>query len=118
METMIYVPVKTCTLENYSEEWEECQRLNQEEIERIEKIAIQNGGLLYRFLYEGVADGKAVYQIIRVNQKTAKVRWCLIDGLFASYVVPQWGKEAEIPLEYAERQIAFQDMWRGINKSV
>jgi hypothetical protein len=109
---MIYKPAKTCTLETFSKDWQECQKVNTELIEKIESQAIANGGILHRFLYESVADGKAIYQIIKENKKTVRVRLCCIDGLFADYVVPQWGEEASISKEYAERAIHFQDIWR------
>lgn len=109
---MIYVPVKTCTIEEYTKKWEECTRDNRAKIDEIEKKAIANGGLLHRFMYEPVADGKAVYQIIKVNKKTVRVRLCCIDGCFNDYVVPQWGDEATIPIDYAQSVIDFQNLWR------
>ena len=109
---MIYEPVKICTEENFSKTWLEVHKANEKHIQEIENKAILNGGLLHRFLYESVADGKAIYQIIRENKTTVRVRLCSIDGLFDDYVVPQWGVEATIPKSYAEKSIKFQDMWR------
>lgn len=110
---MIYVPAKTCTIDDFCKKWAECTKANMARLEEIEQKAIANGGILYRFLYESVADGKAIYQIVKLNKKTARVRLCCIDGCFADYVVPQWGDEATIPIEYAYKGIAWQDMWRN-----
>lgn len=110
--SMIYEPVMTCTEEDYSKMWEACQKANTEHLEEIEKKAIAAGGILYRFLYESVADGKAVYQVIKVNKTTARVRLCVVDGCFADYVVPQWGNEATVSLDYVKKGIEWQDAWR------
>ncbi len=110
--SMIYVPAKICSIEEFAEKWEECYKANKARMDEIEKAAIANGGLLYRFLFEPIADGKAVYQIIKVNKKTVRIRLCCIDGCFADYVVPQWGEEAIIPITYAESVINFQNMWK------
>lgn len=117
MKNMIYSPQKVCTEENYIEMYADVCKTNETHIENIEKQAIANGGLLHRFLYESVADGKAVYQIVKVNKTTVRVKLCSIDGLYDDYVVPQWGKEATIPMSYAENSIRYQDAWReAVNK--
>jgi hypothetical protein len=113
IDPMIYTPAMTCSEEEFSKKWKECQEANMKRLEEIENKAIAQGGLLYRFLYEGVADGKAIYQIIRVNKTTVRVRVCSVDGCFYDYVVPQWGDEATIPKEYAESGIRFQDLFRS-----
>lgn len=110
---MLYAPVKTCAIDDFSEKWEECQKANTERLKEIEDKAIASGDIMYRFLYESVADGKAIYQIIKVNKKTVRVRLCCIDGCFSDYVVPQWGDEATIDIEYAKSGIKWQDMWRN-----
>ena len=110
--TMIYEPVKVCTEENYSRTWDEVQKANIAHLEKIEAKAIEQGGLLYRFLYEPVADGKAIYQIIKVNKRTVRVRLCSIDGLYYDYMVPQWGEEATVPIDYAQSGINWQNAWR------
>ena len=110
--SMIYEPVMTCSEEEFCKKWKDCQEANMKRLNEIEDKAIAQGGLLYRFLYEGVADGKAIYQIIKVNKKTVRVRLCCIDGCFYDYVVPQWGDEATVPKDYVESQIQFQDLFR------
>ena len=114
MNEMLYQPVKTCV--NYTDyrEVEDAQKQNLARIEEIEKAAIARGGLLHRFIYESVADGKSIYQIIKVNKKTVQVHLCPVDGLYSDYVVPYWGMRATIPIEYAEKSIRAQDTWRRI----
>ena len=111
-DTMIYEPVKVCTEENFCKTWEEVRKANEEHLQKIEEKAIADGGLLHRFLYESVADGKAIYQIIKVNKTTVRVRLCSMDGLYDDYIVPQWGEEATISKEYAISGIRWQDTWR------
>ena len=111
---MLYEPVVCCTEQNYCQMWQSVQQTNIEKIEEIEEKAIAAGGLLYRFLYESVADGKAIYQIVKVNKQTVRVRLCSIDGLYYDYVVPQWGREATIPIKYAQSAIAYQDTLKKI----
>ena len=111
---MIYKPAIVCTEENYATMWEKAVEENGKKIKEIENKAIAQSSLLYRFLYEGVADGVATYQIVKVNKNTVHIRLCIIDGLFADYVVPQWGTEATISKEYAEKGIRAQDMWNKI----
>jgi hypothetical protein len=111
---MLYVPPITCSEKEYCNKWEGAIKANQKHLEDIENKAIASGKLLYRFIYEPVADGQAIYQIIRVNKNTVKIRLCQIDPLYADYVVNYWGKEATIKKEYAEQQIRSQDALRQI----
>ena len=113
-KTSVYKPIMVCSEEHYLRCCDEARKLNEAEIERIEELAIAEGKILHRFLYEAVADGKAVYQVIKVNKRTARVRWCQIDACYADYVVPQWGMEATVPLEYVEQSIRGQDALRKI----
>lgn len=112
-DAMIYKPVKVCTEENICETWLDVCRTNEKRIREIEKKAIANGGLLHRFLYESVADGRGVYQIVKETDKYVQVRFCSLDG-FQDYVVPQWGMEAIISKAYAQDSINRQDAWNKI----
>ena len=111
-DPMIYQPIKAYDGPYNYEKWQECREANFNHLKEIENKAIASGGLIYRFLYEAVADGKAIYQIIKVNKRTVRVRLCDIDG-YADYVVPQWGEEATVNIEYAESGIKWQDAWRA-----
>jgi hypothetical protein len=108
----IYKPVMVCSEEHYMKYFEDAHKRNWDELKRVEANVIAEGGILHRFLYEAVADGQAVYQVIKLNKKTAKVRWCQIDPCYADYVVPQWGMEATVSLEYIENAIRWQDAMR------
>ena len=109
---MLYVP-RTCTEDQYLSRWQVITQANEKRLNQIERKAIKNGGLLYRFIYEGVADGQAIYQIIRVNKNTVRIRLCSLDPCYAEYVVPYWGKETTISKKYAWKQINNQN---SINK--
>ena len=114
MNNLIYEPIAVCTDETYNETFQEVYQKNLAHLDAIEEKVIATGSLLYRFLYESVADGKAIYQIIKLNKKTARVRLCRVDGLYDDYVVPQWGMEATVPLDYVKNSIRMQDAWRTI----
>ena len=111
-DPMIYKPVRLYDEGHDWKELEACRKINFERLKEIEEKAIKDGGLLYRFLYESVADGKAIYQIVKVNKRTVKVRLCSIDGYYNDYVVPQWGEEATVSIAYATSGVNWQDMWR------
>ena len=111
---MLYTPAVTCTEEEYCKKWEGAMKANEKRIDDIEKKAIESGEMLYRFITEPVADGKAVYQIVKVNKTTVKIKLCQIDPLYCDYVVPYWGTEATIKKDYAEQSIRAQDALRAI----
>ena len=112
IDSMIYKPVKIYTEDDSWEKLEECRNANFAHLKEIEEKAIASGGLLYRFLYESVADGKAIYQIAEVYKRTVRVRLCSMDGCYNDYVVPQWGEEATVPITYATSGVEWQNMWR------
>lgn len=80
---------------------------NSQLITEIDSKVKEKGELLHRFIYEPYADGNAVYQIIRVNKKTARIKVCKEIG--DDWVVPYWGEESTIPLHYAEMSVARRD---------
>ena len=92
------------------DEWIKLEEENRMQIKRIEERAIQAESLLYRFLYEPVADGKGIYQIIRLNKKTCRLRYCSTDG-YQSYVVRQWGEEATVSMDYVLQSIRAQNLY-------
>ena len=114
---MLYSPAVTCSEDEYCAKWEGAIKANEKRIDLIEKDAIKLGGLLYRFIVEPVADGKAVYQIVKVNKNTVKIKLCQIDPVYNDYIVPYWGLEATIDKSYAEQSIKQQDALRELFKS-
>ena len=111
MESLLYKP-KTCSPSDYRQKGMECFLANGAEITRIENAVRENDpdGLLYRFIVEPVADGKAVYQIIKVNKRSVRIRLCQLDGCYGpDYFVPQWGDEAVISIDYAQAAVRRRD---------
>lgn len=84
-----------------SEEWERVYQKNVKEMERIDRAAKASGFLAGRFIHYPVADGSACYQIIRVNAKTCRIRWCPLGD--DNYMVLAWGHETTIPLATAQQ---------------
>ena len=115
---MLYSPVKVCSEDKYFEQYQDVVDANMKHIKQIEKEAKSKNTILHRFLYESVADGQAIYQIVKENKQTVQVAICSIDGLYYNdYMVPQWGEKATIPKEYAEHGIRCQDAWEeAMNK--
>ena len=86
---------------------DECMKRNQEQLDSIDREAKENGQLLHRYIQEPFADGFAVYQIIRVNKKTVRIRHC--SGLGDDWMIPYWGEEATIDYHYAAEGVAHRD---------
>lgn len=102
MEEMLYTPKlpKGFEEENFDvNEWPQMTEENEERIRELDKQAKEQGSILYRFLYEPVADGIGIYQIIKVNKKTCRIKYCSTDG-YNEYQVRQWGETATIPMQY------------------
>lgn len=101
---MLYVEIKESEEKDFCKRWDE----NTKRIDEIDKKAKEEGTLLHRFIYESIADGKAVYQIIKVNKKTVRIRVC--EGIGDDWVIPYWGREASIDKAYVEEMIRRQDV--------
>lgn len=105
---MEYIPITEEMEPDFLKRW----RLNWRQFEAIDKLAKKRGELLYRYIAEPIADGRAIYQILRVNKKSVRVRVC--EGIGDDWVLPYWGEEATIPLEYAEKSIRGRDALRAM----
>ncbi len=71
---------------------------NYKQLERIDKIAKSKGELLGRYIDVPVADGKAIYQIMRVNKNTVRIK--ALGGFGDDYILDSWGCEATVDKEY------------------
>lgn len=80
---------------------------NWEALEECDRKAKARGELKGRYIAEPYADGKAVYQIIREDKKTVRIRVC--TGLGDDWVLPYWGEETSIDKNYAIQRIAQRD---------
>lgn len=71
---------------------------NCEQLKKIDKMAKSKGELLGRYVDVPVADGKAIYQIIRVNKNTVRIK--ALGGFGDDYMADYWGYEATVDKEY------------------
>jgi len=95
---------------NWSDGWDKCRALMKENealLKKIDKEAKDKGELLWRYFEEGVADGAAVYQIIRINRHTVRIAHCTELG--DDYIISYWGSEATIDKAYAQAKVAWRD---------
>lgn len=74
-----------------------------------DKEAKEKGTLIGRYISEPFADGSAYYEIIKVNKKTVKIR--VIKEIGDDWVIPYWGEEASIDIEYAKNSVEGRDAW-------
>lgn len=91
------------------------RRRNSELLQRIDEAARAQGGLLWRVIRYAVADGYAVYQIVKVNKTSVRVAYC--PGLEENpdeYQVDAWGRQATVPLSIAERLVHTHDALQAI----
>ena len=80
---------------------------NQTLLDQIDSEAKAKGELLWRYIQEPFADGYAVYQIVKVNKKTVRIRVC--GGLGDDWIIPYWGEEATIEIEHARWRVEMRD---------
>lgn len=82
--------------------WKEAEPVmqhNWDQLEQIDLEAKERGELLWRYIQEPFADGYAIYQIVKVNKTTVRIQHCA--GFGDDWVIPYWGAEATIDLDYA-----------------
>ena len=88
-------------------DWDEIDRILEENWKALhehDKKLGKEGKLVGRFIKEGVADGNAIYQIIKENKRTVRIRripFVCPD----EYQVRYWGNEATIDKAYAIKSI-------------
>lgn len=93
------------------EDWEEAianARKNFDHLKAIDSFAKKQRQFLYRFFTVPVADGQAIYQIIKVTKTKATVMRCTNIEL-DEYRDMVLGDEAQIPLAQAEQFIKSKD---------
>lgn len=95
---MLYVPVEDKTLS-----WKDRFDKNWALLKKCDSEAAAKGQLIGRYITEPFADGQAVYQIIKENKLTVRIRVC--TGLGDDWVIPYWGGETTIKKEYALQKI-------------
>lgn len=91
---------------------------NWSQLEKQNKEAKEAGVLKGRYIKEPYADGFAVYEIIRENKKTVRIKAC--TGIGDDWVIPMWGEEATVSKEYVLNSIKrdeFFEEFRNKNKN-
>lgn len=85
---------------------------NEKQLNDRDEAAKAKGDLKGRYIREGYADGYAIYEIIRVNKKSVRIR--VVTGIGDDWRIPYWGDETTIPLEYALQNIKQRDFWSDL----
>lgn len=97
---------------DYSRPWEEIsaqQDINWKTLENQDARAKKAGQLVGRYITQGIADGRAVYVIVKENQKT--VRIAHVTGLGDDYMIPYWGSGTSIKKDFALQNLNWKDLW-------
>jgi hypothetical protein len=97
--------------------WEEQERKAKAEWEKLNKQdadAKAKGTILGRYFSESVADGMAVYIIVKINKNTVRIKH--FPHTPDCYKVSYWGDEATIDKTYAEKAVGFRDFWNNLPK--
>ena len=93
--------------------YEKHQDKNWSELKRIDEEAKKKGNILHRFIREPVADGYAIYQIVKRNKKSVRIKHC--TG-YSDYKVSCWGDGAIIDSSYAEKSVRGRDRFEELFK--
>jgi len=86
---------------------------NQEHLEECDRQARENDQIVGRHIAHPYADGQAIYQIIRDNKRSVRIRVCA--GLGDDWVLPAWGAECTIDKEQALQFLDFMDSMRELS---
>ena len=77
---------------------------NLEHLQKLSKEAREKGTFLHSYFAEPVADGKAFYQVVKIDGDKCTVQLC--DGIcLDDYVHDYFGYIKEIDLEYAQSKV-------------
>ena len=101
----VYKPNKTPA--GNIDSWTEAFDANWAQLERIDDEARKKGTILHRYITHPYADGRAVYQIVKVNKKTVRIVVC--GGFGDDWILPAWGRECLIERKLAESFIQRHD---------
>ena len=80
---------------------------NWDKIVSEDKAAKDDGKLVGRYIKEQIADGFAIYQIVRENKQTVRIK--VVTGIGDDWIIPYWGEEAAIDKAYAQGNIEWRD---------
>ena len=92
---------------DYGAGFEASLNRNWDRLNKIDAKAKAEGTLLYRYIDHPYADGRAYYQIVKVNKRSVSIK--VLGGLGDDWVLPAWGRECKIPKNLAEQFVARRD---------
>jgi len=95
-------------IEEMYENWES----NKKKVEEKDEVAKKEGLLVGRYIKEPSADGFAVYEIIRENKKSVRIR--VVTGIGDDWILPMWGEEATVNKDYATLNIQRRDAMKAL----
>jgi len=89
--------------DNLIQNWER----NWKKIQEKDRKAKEEGVLKGRYIQEQYADGYAIYEIVRENKKSVRIKVCVNIG--DDWIIPYWGEEATIDKDHALKNIGWRD---------
>ena len=92
-------------IQTLDENWKRLREYDQE--------AKSRGSLVGRYIREPFADGFAVYEIVRENKTTVRIKR-LSDICADEWSIPYWGEETSIKKEYAIQMVNGRDAWEDM----
>ena len=93
--------------------WEDINVILNENWDRLQtcdKRVKHAGNLVGRYIRESIADGYALYLIIRENKKTVRIRR-ITHVCPDEYRIPYWSDETTIGKSYAVKSLKARDYW-------
>lgn len=93
-------------------EWDDCFKQYEKNFEKLQEIDTrckERGSIVGRYLDMSVADGKAFYQVQKINQKTKKAFVKICYGMGDGYVYSYFGEESWIDLDFVFDVINHRD---------
>jgi hypothetical protein len=85
---------------------------NEALLDAIDARAMARGAILGRYIREPFADGHATYQVIDLTKTRARIRVC--RGLGDDWVIPYWGEEASVDLDFVQQRIKHRDSFKAL----
>lgn len=117
----LYRPVIVFDKRTPYEEVAKAREKNMRFIEYIDETQRRKDDIWFRFVRVGVADGYAVYQVVRATKTYCYLQAISLDGLLYKalgmeeegfcydYLVPQWGTFARVNRKQVEKLLKQQD---------
>lgn len=104
---LLYYPIRDKSLG-----WRDQFNRNWKQLKECDKRAKEGGFLVGRYIKEPFADGYAIYQVIRENKKTVRIRVC--TGIGDDWVIPYLGQETSVDMAYVTQNIAQREALAAI----